>query len=205
MSRLPRPRMQTARLAMLFVSDLAKTFGEKRLFEGVNFVINRGERAGLVGPNGCGKTTLLRLILGLEHADKGSARFSVPMTRVGYLPQAFTHPVDATVRDILLGEALEAARLAVRLQQLAEMLSSPTHAANPQVENEYAAILERMAVLGPELSEHELEEILNGLNLAGLDLGQPVAILSGGKPAAWPSLFRQPAFLILMSLPTTLY
>jgi len=82
---------------MLHVSNLSKRYGELLLFERVSFDLNAGEHIALIGPNGCGKTTLLRLIMGLERPDSGSSRFDVPLTRVGYLPQALDLTVFQTV------------------------------------------------------------------------------------------------------------
>ena len=59
---------------MLQVSNIHKSFAGDVILDGVSFTINRGERAGLIGPNGCGKTTLLRIILGQESPDRGSVR-----------------------------------------------------------------------------------------------------------------------------------
>ncbi len=59
---------------MLQVSNLSKTYGGETLLDSVSFVINSGDRVGLVGPNGCGKTTLLRIIIGVEQADQGIVR-----------------------------------------------------------------------------------------------------------------------------------
>ncbi|MHB9032084.1 MAG: ribosomal protection-like ABC-F family protein [Anaerolineae bacterium] len=185
---------------MLYISNLTKTFGDKPLFTNVSFVINQGERVGLVGPNGCGKTTLLRIILGLEPADNGSARFDVNPGRIGYLPQALEQPVDATVRSYLSTESSEVSRLAAELQQLAELLTIPQLPEHAQVESAYADVLEKMAGLGTEVQEHELHEILNGLNLDELDLDQPVAFLSGGQKTRLglaQLLIRQPLFMVL--------
>ena len=60
-----------------------------------------GERAGLIGPNGCGKTTLLRIVAGETPADRGSVQFTPTSVRMGYLPQALDFATDATVGDIL--------------------------------------------------------------------------------------------------------
>ena len=83
---------------MLQASNLTKSYPDKPLFEKANFVINAGDRVGLVGPNGCGKTTLLRLLIGAEQPDAGSVRRTVPNLRIGYLPQALTYAPDLTVR-----------------------------------------------------------------------------------------------------------
>ena len=67
----------------------------------VSFVVNPGERVGLVGPNGCGKTTLLRIIVGQEQPDRGSVRFSPADVTVGYLAQALEFEPGATVGDVM--------------------------------------------------------------------------------------------------------
>ncbi len=87
------------RTTVLQVSNLSKRIGDTLLFEKANFVINAGERVGLVGPNGCGKTSLLRILMGQEPADTGSARFVVPAQRVGYLAQPWTTPRRRVLRD----------------------------------------------------------------------------------------------------------
>ena len=73
---------------MLQVSNLSKAYGDDVILEDVSFVVNPGEWVGLVGPNGCGKTTLLRIIVGQEQPDQGSVRISPADVTVGYLAQA---------------------------------------------------------------------------------------------------------------------
>jgi ATP-binding cassette subfamily F protein 3 len=72
---------------MLSIHQLSKSFGVETILSQISFTVNAGERVGLVGPNGCGKTTLLRIIAGQERPDSGSVRFSPGSLRVGYLPQ----------------------------------------------------------------------------------------------------------------------
>jgi ATP-binding cassette subfamily F protein 3 len=83
---------------MLQVSDLSKSFGTQVIFDGISFVIGRGERVGLVGRNGHGKTTLFRLILDEEHPDSGT--ISVPAGyRIGHLSQHIRFSEDTVLKE----------------------------------------------------------------------------------------------------------
>ena len=87
---------------MLKIENLSKSYGSQTLFEGVTVTLNKGERVGLVGRNGHGKTTLLRLITGEEHPDGG--KIGIPKGyRVGYLRQELVF-----LRPTVLEEAAEA-------------------------------------------------------------------------------------------------
>jgi ATP-binding cassette, subfamily F, member 3 len=91
---------------VLWTENLSKTFGGKILFSGVNTTMRGdGERIALLGPNGCGKTTFLKILMGLESSDTGEACFG-PSVRFAYLPQVveFSHP-ERTLYDTLLYEA----------------------------------------------------------------------------------------------------
>ncbi len=76
---------------MLTVSSLAKSYADITVLRDVSFNLNPGDRVGLIGPNGCGKTTLLRLIAGRETPDKGSV-FVDLASRSGYLEQGLEYP-----------------------------------------------------------------------------------------------------------------
>ena len=89
---------------MLQINHLSKHYGDDVILEDVSFVVNPGERVGLIGPNGCGKTTLLRCILGHERPDRGGVTLSPPHLRLGYLSQGLMHAPGDTVGDLLFNQ-----------------------------------------------------------------------------------------------------
>ena len=93
---------------MLKATDLTKSHDGAPLFDGLSLTLDDGARAGLVGVNGVGKTTLLRLLAGLDRPDRGAVALGA-RDRVGYLPQDVLDP-SATIDDLLrhaLGEVWE--------------------------------------------------------------------------------------------------
>ncbi len=84
------------------VEDLTKSYGDKRLFSGLNFSLQKGENLAIIGPNGSGKTTLFKLILGIEVADKGKIKLG-NRVRIGYYPQEreILHPENTVLQEVL--------------------------------------------------------------------------------------------------------
>jgi ATP-binding cassette subfamily F protein uup len=97
-------------MAFLFRCDsLSKSFGHRKLFQGISISFDDGERTGLVGPNGSGKSTLLKVLAGLEHADTGELTIRRNL-RLGYLPQADLFTPSATIQQVMT-EALKDSHL----------------------------------------------------------------------------------------------
>ena len=85
----------------LTVQNITKSFGIQPVLKNITFSLNPGERLGLVGANGCGKTTLLRILAGEELADAGVLRFNPPELRIGYLPQGLLPGADERLGSFL--------------------------------------------------------------------------------------------------------
>ncbi len=168
------------RFAMLKVSNISKNFGTEVILENVSFVINAGERVGLIGPNGCGKTTLLRIITGQISADAGGVLLTPPSTRIGYLEQGLIPDNQQTVGNFLQTDGSMLAEAEVQVARLADALAE--HELQPSVLEAYStalAHLESLAAMQPEA--HEAEAVLAGLGLAHLTFDTPLGILSGGQ------------------------
>ena len=109
---------------MLAVNQISKSFNLAQILSEVTFTLLPGERAGLVGPNGCGKTTLLRIIMGQERADSGSVRLTPFDLVPGYLPQGFQFSEDETIRSYLNASTGDPAALDAQLEAVSARLAS---------------------------------------------------------------------------------
>ena len=86
---------------MLTAHHLHKTYGIQPILQDISFSISNNERAGLIGPNGCGKTTLMRILAGFEQPDSGTVVSTRPKLRIGYLAQGMEFADDETIQSTL--------------------------------------------------------------------------------------------------------
>ncbi len=186
---------------MLTVSHLAKSYGVQTILDDVSFVLNRGERAGLVGVNGAGKTTLLRIIAGIEQPDAGFARVDAHAT-LGYLPQGLALD-DALSLDALIRQGAAAWENARRaMDALAAQLERD--AANANLLAQYGEAVAQFEVLGGYAVEQRITEVLRGLGLDALPRELSIGKLSGGQRtrAGLARLLISGADVLLLDEPT---
>ncbi|MBN1430117.1 MAG: ABC-F family ATP-binding cassette domain-containing protein [Anaerolineae bacterium] len=165
---------------MLQINHLSKSYGIQTVLEDVNFVLNRGERLALIGPNGCGKTTLLRIIAGLEQADSGAVIRESGLV-IGYLPQGLELSPDHTIAEAARSgiEGYQDARQEIERLEIA--MGDASREALPAILSRYDVALERFEALGGYALDHHCEQILAHLGLSDLDADLPVGHLSGGQ------------------------
>jgi ATP-binding cassette subfamily F protein 3 len=167
---------------MLQVSNITKRYGDALILDGVTFTLNPGERVGLIGPNGCGKTTLLRIITGQETADSGSVQRDPHELRVGYLEQGLTYHDNATLDHVLRAEQRALESLEARVATLADSLSTAEGTEQAQILDAYGeALADLEALAAQQMPEHMVKAILAGLDLDDVPLETPVSHLSGGQ------------------------
>ncbi|MER5280684.1 ABC-F family ATP-binding cassette domain-containing protein [Streptomyces sp. NPDC002809] len=183
----------------LLAHDLVRTFGARRVLDGVSLTASPGHRIGLIGENGVGKSTLLRLLAGTDEPDSGS------VTRpgdVGFLHQEMAFDTGSTITDVLDDALHEARSDLAELDRLSGLL-----ARTPQSSPDHAAILETYGGRLQQAEERETWDadrraavLLTGLGLAALPHGRTLGSLSGGQRgrlALAALLVRRPSALLL--------
>ena len=182
---------------MLQIQQINKSYGIHAVLQDVSLVVNPGDRVGLIGPNGCGKTTLLRILVGHEAADSGSVTIRSGSV-IGYLRQGLTFQPESSVAEVVLGPELVAARETLR--QLAVDISEGDQLAW----DAYAEAQAQFEALSGYDAEWRAEQILAELGLSRVLLATPYQQLSGGQQSrlGLAHLLMQQPDLLLLDEPT---
>ncbi len=189
-------------MAVISLQNVSKAFGAKPVLTGVSVGFERGERVGLVGANGAGKSTVLRVITGREKPDAGVVHVARGL-RLGYLPQEANFRSDRTLREALLAVFGDLREGAARLRELEGRLNE--RGANPAgwdaaVLEEYTDLLARFEERGGYTYEGRVEQVLSGLGFARELWDRPAATLSGGqrtRARLARLLLEEPDYLLL--------
>jgi ATPase subunit of ABC transporter with duplicated ATPase domains len=168
----------TLRLATVLARRITVTHGRRPVLTDVDLTVAPGHRVGIVGPNGVGKSTLLRVLAGTERPERGTVTLAPPDAVVGFLPQEPERGAGETVGAFL-------ARRTGVTASTAELHAASTAvaAAAPGADDRYATALERWLALGAPDFDARLGATWADLGLAGDLLDRPMTTLSGGQAA----------------------
>ncbi|MCX5975052.1 MAG: ABC-F family ATP-binding cassette domain-containing protein, partial [Coprothermobacterota bacterium] len=182
---------------MLQLVKIEKQYPNQVLFSDANLTVSLGERIGLVGPNGTGKTTLLRIIAGLEPIDSGDVVLVKGVT-IGYLRQDVTEDPHDSILEEVLSARPEVGRLERDLHRMAEEIS--LHPQDRQRLDCYSKMQDEFLHLEGDRLEVKAKAVLTGMGFPPFDHGRPVRSYSGGwmmRVALAKLLLKQPDLLLL--------
>lgn len=189
-------------MTYLSVSNLKKSFGNDILFENVTFSVNDKDRACIVGSNGTGKSTLLKIILNLEESSNtfnDPCYISIPNNiSVGYLKQDLIDDINNTLKEECLLAYKDVIKLEDKLRKLEEEISKDPY--NNDLINEYSAIHEYFERHDGYSYEFQVDTVLTKFGFSKSDFDRKVESFSGGersKIALAKLLLKKPDLLIL--------
>ena len=185
---------------MLQVNHIKLSYGPRLILDDISFTVAAGEKAGLIGVNGAGKSSLLKIIAHLQEADGGTA--ILPRT-YGYLSQDVAHetPISegSTVRDFIFSSTgLDTAIR--RYEQLSLEVAEATNDSLSTLLEHFEQAQNALERLGYYDADARSEQLISGLNIGGVTLDRTVSTLSGGqktKLALVRLLFQAPELLLL--------
>jgi len=192
--------------SMLQANHITLSYGPRLVLDDVSFTVAPGEKAGLIGVNGAGKSSLLKIIAGLQDADRGSVM--LPYT-YGYLSQDIAHESSVieggTVRDFIfnsigLDTAIEA------YEELSYKVANAENGDLAVLLQRFEQVQDSLERLGYYDADARAEQLIAGLNLGGVTLDRSVHTLSGGqktKLALVRLLFQSPISYYSTNQPTS--
>ncbi len=187
-------------MSIITLSNITKRYDPDIILDDISIAIAPGDRIGLIGRNGCGKTTLLKIMCGILTDFKGDVVLAKGR-RIGYLSQEPELERDCTLRQEMLKVFEKQLALEDKMLMLVEEMDTKD---NPQLMQEYARIQEMHERFGGYDYEHRINRVLGGLGFSEQDFNLPVRVLSGGQKsrATLAKLLLEEPDLLLFDEPT---
>lgn len=159
----------------LSVDNLGKNYGERILFEGLNFGLNQGDKMALIANNGTGKSSMIKIIAGKDQQDEGTVTIRKNL-KIGYLSQDPDFDFNLTVAELIKTNKSEVSLL---IKQYEEALVAQSEDDNSQNQNNLESLTDLMNEKNAWDYERRIKQILSKFNI--IDLDQKVEGLSGGQ------------------------
>jgi len=187
----------------LTISNISKSYAFHQVLNQVSLTLNAGERVGLVGANGVGKSTLLKIVTGEIEADSGSVLVT-PGAKMGYLPQAIASFEGRTVDDLIADSMRHLRDLEARMRALEQQMEIASNGALDALMLEYGEAVEQFERYGGYEIEHRVDTVLDGLRVGHIPRDRAFATLSGGEKArvGLALLLLQAPDVLLLDEPT---
>ena len=183
----------------LVVENIAKSFGIHEIFKDVSFMLEQGEKVGLVGVNGGGKTTLLRCLLAPETVDGGFIKFE-PGLRIGYVQQGFQGIGEGTLWQFLVNAGKDILELRQKMAELEKQVASAKGDELDSLLADYARVSNIYEHADGYNYENRIKIVLHGLGFPENEWDKPAENFSGGQKTRIllaAALVKEPDLLIL--------
>jgi ATP-binding cassette subfamily F protein 3 len=188
-------------MSLITATSLSKSFGPEDVFRDVSLAVAKGARLALVGPNGIGKTTLLRILAGLDEPSTGKVTRAKSL-RIGYLPQEADFKLEGTLWDACLSVFADLIRQQAELRKLEGAMSEP--ARRERALERYGRLQHDFERSGGYMYQTRVKQVLSGLGFASSEFGLSLDHLSGGQRtrAYLAQLLLSDPDLLLLDEPT---
>ena len=186
-------------MTVIGASHLSLHYAEIEIFSDVTLQVNERARIGIVGPNGSGKTSLIRVLLGEQDYDKGEIFFPEHV-RIGYVPQTAMDSGKGTIKDQIMSGFSELIKLEMELTKSALQIEQTEGSERKRSEQRYSTLLDKYESMGGYDYQNRMERVVLGVGLSEEVLNTPLEDASGGertRAALASALLGEPDLLIL--------